>query len=148
MTHQNQSNELNAAVQLLATHGFEGMANAMQILFNEAMQIERTEYLNAEPYQRTDERKSYANGFKDKSVNTRLGKLDLRVPQTRDSEFYPSALERGERSERALKLSVSLLTPSKCHSQVSTSVKTARLIESGSRFQTEQITSIPRVDSH
>jgi hypothetical protein len=35
MTHQIQSNELNAAVQLLASHGFEGMANAMQILFNE-----------------------------------------------------------------------------------------------------------------
>jgi putative transposase len=106
MTHQNQSNELNAAVQLLADHGFEGMANTMQILFNEAMKIERSEYLNAEPYQRTDERKSYANGFKDKTVNTRLGKLELHVPQTRDSEFYPSALERGERSERALKLAV------------------------------------------
>lgn len=106
MTHQNQSNEFNAAVQLLSNHGFEGMANAMQILFNEAMKIERTDYLNAEPYQRTDERKSYANGFKDKTVNTRLGKIELRVPQTRDSEFYPSSLERGERSERALKLAI------------------------------------------
>ena len=106
MTHQNQSNEFNAAVQLLAEHGFEGMANAMQILFNESMKIERSEYLNAAPYQRTEERRSYANGFKEKTVNTRLGKLELRVPQTRDSEFYPSALERGERSERALKLAV------------------------------------------
>ncbi len=106
MTHQNQSSELNQAVQLLAEHGFEGMANAMQILFNEAMKIERSEYLNAHPYQRTEDRRSYANGFKDKTVNSRLGKLELRVPQTRDSEFYPSALERGERSERALKLAV------------------------------------------
>ncbi len=106
MTHQNHSNELNAAVQLLAEHGFEGMANAMQILFNEAMKIERSEYLNAAPYQRTDDRRSYANGFKDKTVNSRLGKLELQVPQTRDSAFYPSSLERGERSERALKLAV------------------------------------------
>ena len=106
MTHLNQSNELNQAVQLLAEHGFEGMANAMQILFNEAMKIERSEYLNAQPYQRTEDRRSYANGFKDKTVNSRLGKLELHVPQTRDSEFYPSALERGERSERALKLAV------------------------------------------
>ena len=106
MTHLNQSNELNQAVQLLAEHGFEGMANAMQILFNEAMKIERSEYLNARPYQRTEDRRSYANGFKDKTVNSRLGKLELHVPQTRDSEFYPSALERGERSERALKLAV------------------------------------------
>src|SRR5690606_19055268 len=41
-----------------------------------------------------------------KVVNSRLGKLHLRVPQTRDVEFYPSALERGERSERALKLAI------------------------------------------
>lgn len=106
MTHQDQSSELQQAVQLLAEHGFEGMANAMQILLNEAMKLERTEYLGAQPYQRTEERRSYANGFKAKTVNSRLGKLELRVPQTRDSEFYPSALERGERSERALKLAV------------------------------------------
>jgi transposase-like protein len=62
--------------------------------------------LNAAPYQRTEDRRTYSNGFKDKTVNSRLGKLELRVPQTRDSEFYPSALERGERSERALKLAV------------------------------------------
>jgi len=106
MTHQNQSNEIAAAVQLLANEGFEGMLQAMQILLNEAMKLERVEYLNAAPYQRTDERRSYANGFKDKSVSSRLGKLELRVPQTRDSEFYPSALERGERSQRAFKLAI------------------------------------------
>jgi putative transposase len=106
MTHQMQSNELGEAVQLLADNGFEGMANAMQILFNEAMRLERTEYIGAEPYERTKQRRSYANGFKPKTVNSRLGKLELRVPQTRDGDFYPSALERGERSERALKLAV------------------------------------------
>jgi transposase-like protein len=106
MTHQNQSSEVAAVVQLLANEGFEGMANAMQILLNEAMKLERSEYLNAKPYQRTDDRRSYANGFKDKTVNSRLGKLELHVPQTRDSEFYPSALERGERSERAFKLAI------------------------------------------
>ena len=106
MTHQNQSSEVAAVVQLLANEGFEGMANAMQILLNEAMKLERSEYLNAQPYQRTDDRRSYANGFKDKTVNSRLGKLELHVPQTRDSEFYPSALERGERSERAFKLAI------------------------------------------
>lgn len=106
MTHQMQSNELSEAVQLLADNGFEGMANAMQILFNEAMRLERTEYIGADPYERTDQRRSYANGFKAKTVNSRIGKLELKVPQTRDGNFYPSALERGERSERALKLAV------------------------------------------
>ena len=106
MTHQMQSNELSEAVQLLADNGFEGMANAMQILLNEAMRLERSEYIGAEPYERTEQRRSYSDGFKDKTVDSRLGKLALKVPQTRDGDFYPSALERGERSERALKLAV------------------------------------------
>lgn len=106
MTHPAHSNNVYEVVQLLAEHGFDGMANAMQILFNEAMKIERAQHLNAEPYQRTDDRKSYANGYKNKTVTTRLGKIELQVPQTRDGEFYPSALERGERSERALKVAL------------------------------------------
>ena len=58
MTHQNQSNEVAAVVQLLAAEGFEGLAHAMQILLNEAMKLERAEYLNADPYQRTEERRA------------------------------------------------------------------------------------------
>ena len=50
MTHQNQSNEVAAVVQLLANEGFEGMASAMQLLLNEAMKLERAQYLNADPY--------------------------------------------------------------------------------------------------
>jgi len=106
MTHQQQSNPLDDVLQLLADNGFDGMAQAIEILLNEAMKIERAEVLGAGPYERSTQRRGYANGFKDKTVNSRLGKLQLKVPQTRDVEFYPSALERGERSERALKLAV------------------------------------------
>ncbi len=106
MTHQLQSNELDQVLQLLCDNGFDGMAQAIEILLNEAMKLERAEVLGAGPYERSPERRGYANGFKDKTVNSRLGKLHLKVPQTRDVEFYPSALERGERSERALKLAV------------------------------------------
>ena len=106
MAHQPQSNNILDAVQLLADHGFDEMSQALQILFNEAMKLERAEYLGAEPYQRTVTRRSYANGFKPKTFHSRLGKLELHVPQTRDGDFYPSALERGERSERALKLAI------------------------------------------
>jgi putative transposase len=45
-------------------------------------------------------------GFKPKTLHTRLGALTVAVPQTRGVEFYPSALEKGVRSERALKLAV------------------------------------------
>ena len=106
MTRQTQSTELGAIVQLLADHGFDGMAQAIEILLNEAMKLQRSAALRAGPYERTRERRGYANGFKPKTVASRLGKLQLEVPQTRGVEFYPTALERGERSERALKLAV------------------------------------------
>ena len=106
MTHQDQSSGVDGVVQLLTEHGFEGMAAAIETLMNEAMKLERAEVLGAMPYQRTEARRGYANGFKPKTVNSRLGRLRMQVPQTRDVEFYPSALERGERSERALKLAV------------------------------------------
>lgn len=106
MTHENQSTRFEELLQLLSDHGFDGMGEAIEILMNEAMKLERAEVLGAMPYQRTETRRGYANGFKSKTVNSRLGRLQLNVPQTRDVEFYPSALERGERSERALKLAV------------------------------------------
>lgn len=106
MTHTDQFNGLNEVIQLLSENGFDGMAQAIQILMNEAMKLERCEALAASPYQRTESRRGYANGFKPKTVNSRLGKLELNVPQTRDIDFYPTALERGERSERALKLAI------------------------------------------
>ncbi len=106
MTHQNQSNPLDQMIQVLDEHGFDGMARAMEILVNEAMKIERSEVLGADPYQRTSERRGHANGFKPKTVNTRVGKVELQVPQTRGVDFYPKSLERGVRSERALKLAI------------------------------------------
>ena len=106
MTHEEQSTNLSQAVQLLAENGFEGMANAIEILFNEAMRLQRQEYIGAAPYERSHERRAYANGFKPKTVNSRVGKLNLQVPQTRDGQFYPNVLEKGERSEKALKLAV------------------------------------------
>jgi putative transposase len=93
-------------LELLVEHGFEGMAQAMQTLLNEAMKLERSDVLGAQPYQRTHERRGWANGYKPKTVETRLGRMELAVPQTRGVPFYPSALERGTRSERALKLAV------------------------------------------
>lgn len=106
MTHEDQSTVFTELLQLLTDHGFDGMSEAIEILLNEAMKLERSDVLGAMPYQRSESRRGYANGFKSKTVNSRLGRLQLKVPQARDVEFYPSALERGERSERALKLAV------------------------------------------
>ena len=71
------------------------------------MRVERSLVLKAEPYGRSPERLGYAKGFKPKTVRTRLGQLELQVRQVRGGvAFYRSSLDRGLRSERALKLAV------------------------------------------
>jgi len=107
MTHQDESSILEDVLKVLTLREPEGLKNAIAVLLNAAMKIEREEALQAAPYERSEERTGYGNGFKDKSIATRLGKISLKVPQVRGGvEFYPSSLEKGIRSERALKLAI------------------------------------------
>jgi putative transposase len=84
------NSKLTEVVELISEKGFAGMAEAMQILLNEAMLIERVRHLQALPYERTESRQDYANGFKPKQLKTQLGELSLNVPKVREGEFYPS----------------------------------------------------------
>ena len=70
------------------------------------MRMERENALKASPYQRTEGRTGYANGFKERHIQSRVGELALQIPQTRNVEFYPSCLERGLHSERAIRLAM------------------------------------------
>lgn len=108
MSAANTENTFMAEVcGILQENGFEGVSRCVEILVNEAMRIERSRVLCANPYERTEARTGHANGFKSKTVKSRIGSLNLSVPQVRgDVSFYPSALERGVRSERALKAAV------------------------------------------
>ena len=112
MTHHiPDSTTFTKDMEHLTDCGFEGMAEAIRILMNEAMKIERSRFLDAGPYERTSKRFGYANGFKPKRIKTRVGEIALEVPKVRglpegSEPFYPSSLEKGLRSERALKLAV------------------------------------------
>ena len=72
MTRQDEFNAAEQAMQLLAENGMDGLAEAVRILLNEAMRIERSQVLNAGPYERTEERSGHANGYKPKTVSTRV----------------------------------------------------------------------------
>ena len=106
MACQRQDNEAVAAAELIAERGLEGLGDAVSILINEAMRLERERHLAVAPYERSPQRQGYANGYKPKTVKSRIGALDLAVPQVREGGFYPASLERGLRSERALKLAL------------------------------------------
>lgn len=97
---------IHELIEQLGQQGLHGLSALLTRLFNEMMKAEREHALQAAPYERTESRKGHANGFKDKKVQTRFGQLDLQVPQTRGLAFYPQCLEKGERSERALKLAI------------------------------------------
>lgn len=103
---QNNNNLLLEIFDMLNTQGEEGWRPILELIFNKVMRLERSHALGAKDYERSQERKGYSNGYKNKKLNTRFGGLDLQVPQTRGTGFYPNCLERGSRSERALKLAI------------------------------------------
>jgi len=87
----------------LSKNGLVNLIPALERLMNELMKIEREQVLQAAPYERTERREGYANGFKNKHLKTRFGQLQLDVPKTRGVPFYPSCLEKGDVTEKALK---------------------------------------------
>ena len=97
---------LEEILEEVIENGTEAILPIMQTLLNFAMQEERSQFLQAEPYERSSDRKRYANGYKDNTLDTRMGSMTVKIPQVRGLSFYPQSLEKGCRSERALKLAI------------------------------------------
>ena len=66
------------------------------------MEEQRTQYIQANEYERTGTRISQRNGYYERSFTTRIGTLELKVPRTRDGKFSPTLFERYQRNEQAL----------------------------------------------
>jgi putative transposase len=106
MTYQDDFTLPTELLEQLTEQGLEGLHEMIRVLVNQAMRMERHNHLQARPYERTEGRRGYANGYKPKRVKTRLGEINFDVPQVREGGFYPGALEKGLRSERALMLAM------------------------------------------
>ncbi len=106
MNCHNDSTLSEGLLETLAENGRDALPDLLRLLLNAAMLLERQKHLGAGPYERNPERAGHANGFKDKTIQTRMGAVPLSVPQVREGGFYPSVLEKGLRSERALKLAL------------------------------------------
>ena len=74
---------IDEVLKLLISNGTDVMLPVFKSLINEAMKIERNQRVCADPYERTKNRQGYANGFKDKTINTGMGKITLDIPQAR-----------------------------------------------------------------
>src|SRR5690625_3235559 len=66
------------------------------------MENQRTEYIQATEYERSNQRKSQRNDYYERNWTTRVGTLELSVPRTRDGKFSPTLFERYQRNEQAL----------------------------------------------
>ena len=105
---RDQDMVIEAAMEQLIAHGAEDMASVFAGLFDLAMRFERERFLGAGHYERTPQRRGYANGTKPKKVDTLAGTVTVNVPKTagHGEPFYPQSLERGRRSSRAVMLAV------------------------------------------
>lgn len=106
MTYEKDCTLPNELMEQIITGGLDVVPELIRTVINTAMQIERQRYLGVEPYERSPERRDQANGYKPKTVALRSGPVTFDIPQVRAGNFYPSALEKGIRSERALKLAL------------------------------------------
>jgi putative transposase len=78
------------------------LRDGVRALAHELMELEVTQHVGAERYERTAERVGQRNGYRERTWDTRVGTLELRVPRVRDGSFYPALLEPRKRAERAL----------------------------------------------
>lgn len=70
------------------------------------LEAEMTAHLHAEPYEHGPKRRGYRNGYKPRTLNTRVGPLPLQVPLDRDGTFSTQLFERYQRNEKALVLAL------------------------------------------
>jgi transposase-like protein len=95
-----------ALEELLRKAQLEGdvdfLRDGVQIVAQALMDLEVTQHVGAEPYERTQARTGQRNGTRDREWDTRVGTIELKVPRVRDGSFYPSLLDPRKRMERAL----------------------------------------------
>jgi putative transposase len=78
------------------------LRDGMKVLGEALMELEATQHIGAERYERGADRNGYRNGYRERQWDTRAGTVELKVPRVRDGSFFPSILEPRKRAERAL----------------------------------------------
>jgi|SRR5829696_2365242 putative transposase len=95
-----------ALVELLrkaeADPGLDVLREGVQVLAEALMELEVTQHIGAARHERRPARTGQRNGYRERSWDTRVGTIDLRVPRVPDRSYFPSLLEPRTRAERAL----------------------------------------------
>ena len=99
---QNQF-DLSELVEAIRAGGdIDVLRRGAQMLYQALIEAELTEHIGAQPFERSDERTNLRNGHRDRTLSTKAGDLELKIPKLRTGSFFPSLLERRRRIDRAL----------------------------------------------
>ena len=97
---ETNANRVDWKSELLA--GGDVVRELFREVLQEVLEGEMTETLQAKPGERTSERLGLRSGYYPRTLITRVGKLELRIPQDREGRFSTQLFERYQRSEKAL----------------------------------------------
>ena len=86
--------------------GQDGLAKLVESVLNQILEAQVTETLGADRHERSDERQGYRNGYRPRTLYTRVGPVTLLVPQTREGSFSTEIFQRYQRSEQAFVLAL------------------------------------------
>ena len=89
-------------LQASSLSGDDPLKGLLRHTIQQLLEEELTAFLNAEPYDRTENRRGYRNGYKPRTLTTRVGRLELMVPKDREGRFSTELFEKYQRSEKAL----------------------------------------------
>lgn len=106
MTNEEYYNVFNQMIEDLQTNNREGLTKVISSIMNLSMRIEQEKAIQASHYERNADRTGQRNGYKSRTLRTRVGEIPIEIPQVRGMDFYPESIEKGCRSERSLKLAI------------------------------------------
>ncbi len=95
MAHQESYNLSSSTIEEMTRNGLGAIPELVRMILNSVMQAERSKYLQANAYERTEERRGHANGYTPKTISTKSGEIIFAIPQVQEGGFYPSAMEKG-----------------------------------------------------
>ena len=101
--HRRTDKEL---VQQILIDDPEFLRRIVERALQQLLEAEITEHVGAAPYERSQSRKGHRNGYKPRKLKTRVGSLELLVPQDREGTFSTQLFARYQRNEKALVLAL------------------------------------------
>ena len=95
--------DLNELLEAIKAGGdIDVLRRGAEMLYQALIEAELSERIGAERFERSDSRLTQRNGHRERTLSTKAGDLELKIPKLREGSFFPSLLERRRRIDRAL----------------------------------------------